>query len=302
MAVSSPKEDSVAAGVGGNEFDDAGPDYNSGAVYVFERDGFGTWVEDAYVKASSPALNDYFGWSVALSGDGATMVVGAPGKDVGQILDAGAAYVFAHDGQVWSQQAYVQASTIKPIIDFGWSAALSDDGDTMAIGACFESSDATGIDGDENDQSAPDAGAVYMFVRDGQNAWSQQAFVKASNSDDGDDFGRSVALSGDGNTLAVSASWEDSSADGVGANQADETVLDAGAAYVFVRDQGVWSQSSYVKAPNSDDVDYFSWDIALSSDGSILAVGAAEEDSAATDLGGDQANESADNSGAIYLY
>jgi hypothetical protein len=80
----------------------------------------------------------------------------------------------------------------------------------------FEDSSATGIDGNQADDSAWEAGAVYVFVRDGQT-WKQEAYVKASNADELDYFGQQVALSGGGTTLAVGAREEDSSATDVGA-------------------------------------------------------------------------------------
>src|SRR5690606_19867542 len=100
----------------------------------------------------------------------------------------------------WSQQAYIKASNTDAGDWFGFGVALSGDGNTLAVSANSEDSNATGIDGDQADNSAPDAGAVYVFVRDGQAQWSQQAYIKASNAEADDGFGYSVALSRDGNT------------------------------------------------------------------------------------------------------
>src|SRR5699024_5968785 len=102
---------------------------------------------------------------------------------------------------------------------FGASVALSRDGNTLAVGAYGEDSKATGIDGDQGDDSASSAGAVYVFVRDEGGTWTQEAYIKASNPDAHDRFGTSVALSRDGNTLAVGAKGEASSATGIGGNQ-----------------------------------------------------------------------------------
>ena len=90
--------------------------------------------------------------------------------------------------------AYVSRSAI----------ALSGDGSTLAVASNFEDSGATGINGNEEDESASGAGAVYVFVRNG-TTWSQQAYIKASNAAEGDRFGYSLALSDDGSTLAVGA-------------------------------------------------------------------------------------------------
>jgi len=101
--------------------------------------------------------------------------------------------------------------------EFGVSVALS--GDTLAVGVPFEDSAAIGIDGDQSDNSAADAGAVYVFTRDAAGVWSQQDYVKASNTDAGDEFGLGVALSGD--TLAVGAYLEDSAATGIDGAQSN---------------------------------------------------------------------------------
>jgi hypothetical protein len=117
---------------------------------------------------------------------------------------------------------------------FGVRIAISGDGNTVAVGAQNQDSAATGINGKEDDTSAPQAGAVYYFTRSG-TTWAQQAFVKSSNTGAGDEFGSSIALSRDGRTMLVGARGEDSGAKGVNGNQADKSIRDAGAAYLFVR-------------------------------------------------------------------
>ena len=182
---------------------------------------------------------------------------------------------------------------------FGYSVALSADGSALAVGAYLESSNASGINGNQADNSASSAGAVYVFTRNGV-AWSQQAYVKASNTEAGDGFGISVALSADGNALAVGAYTESSNATGINGNQADNSASQAGAAYVFTRSGSIWSQQDYVKASNTGAFDHFGISVALSADGSALAVGAHDEDS--NGIGGNQADNSALNAGAVYIY
>jgi cysteine-rich repeat protein len=282
-----------------------------GAAYVFIRNG-DVWSQQTLVKASNPDEDDLFGWDVALSGDGNTLAVGAPGEDstatgVGGNQDdnsmeaAGAVYVFARNDGVWSQQAYVKASNTDSGDFFGTSVALSGDGNTLAVSAEGEDSNATGIDGNQADDSAFAAGAVYVFARDGVD-WSQQVYVKASNTEFWDRFGNSVALSGNGDTLAVGAYVEGSNATGVNGDQDDNSANIAGAVYVFVRNGGVWSQQAYIKASNTDAQDEFGWSVALSGDGNILAVGADKESSNATGIDGDQADDSASASGAAYVF
>src|SRR6266705_2453345 len=106
-------------------------------------------------------------------------------------------------------QAYVKASNTGAADEFGFAVALSSDGNTLVVGAPGEASA-----GAETDNSAPSAGAVYVYTRSGA-AWSQQAYIKASNPGAGDQFGTSVALSSNGNTLAVGAPGEDSSVTGI---------------------------------------------------------------------------------------
>ncbi len=280
---------------------------SSGAAYMFVRND-GVWSQQAYVKGSNTEAYDRFGSSMALSDDGDTLAVGAYEEDSSAVgnqadnsaSDAGAVYVLVRSGGAWSQQAYLKASNVDPADHFGWSMALSEDGDTLAVGARNESSSATGIDGDTDD-SAPGSGAVYLFVRN-DGAWSQQAYIKASNTHTNDHFGYSVALSDDGNTLAVSSLLEDSSATGIGGDQADDSSVSAGAVYVFVRNDGVWSQHAYVKASNTESEDNFGCGVALSGDSNTLAVGAYGEAGSALGIGGNQTGNSSYEAGAVYLY
>jgi hypothetical protein len=136
--------------------------------------------------------------------------------------------VFVRNGVTWMQQAYLKASNTGAGDGFGDSVALH--GDTLAVGAPGEASAATGINGNQADNSASSAGAVYVFVRNGAT-WMQQAYLKASNTRAGSLVGLSVALYGD--TLAVGANGESSAATEVNGNQQDNTADSAGAVYVF---------------------------------------------------------------------
>jgi len=292
------EEDSNATGVNGNQADNSAP--NSGAAYVFVRSGL-TWTQQAYLKASNTGAFDYFGFSVAVSGD--TVVVGAYGESSsatgvnGNQVDnsaanSGAAYVFVRNGGTWTQQAYLKASNTEAGDSFG-SVAVS--GDTVVVGGGDDSS-ATGVNGNQADNSAPGSGAAYVFVRSGVT-WTQQAYLKASNTEAGDSFG-SVAVSGD--TVVVGASREYSSATGVNGNQADNSAPDSGAAYVFVRSGGTWTQQAYLKASNAGRNDYFGASVGVSGD--TVVVGASGERSSATGVNGNQADNSAINSGAVYVF
>jgi hypothetical protein len=136
--------------------------------------------------------------------------------------------VFVRDGTNWTQQAYLKASNTEATDQFGWSLAVS--GDTVVAGADYESSNATGVNGNQTNNNALYSGAAYVFMRSGTN-WSQQAYLKASNTESNETFGWSVAVSG--NTVVVGAVNENSNATGVNGGQTNNNAQSAGAAYVF---------------------------------------------------------------------
>jgi hypothetical protein len=140
--------------------------------------------------------------------------------------------VFVRQGTQWAQQAFIKASNPGKEDWFGSRLQLSGDGNTLAISAQLEDSAAQGINGKQDDDSAQEAGAVYLFSRAGTQ-WTQRFYVKASNNEAFDEFGSSVALSRDGRTMAVGARGEDSNAKGVNGSQADNSMKEAGAVYVF---------------------------------------------------------------------
>jgi hypothetical protein len=310
LAVGATGEDSNARVIGEDEDDNSAPD--AGAVYVFSRLGT-TWTQQAYVKASNTDAGDQFGWSVSLSSDGNTLAVGARSEDskargiIGAEGDdnskygAGAVYVFIRSGTTWTQQAYVKASKTDANDYFGYKVSLSSDGNTLAVSAIFEGSNAMGIDGGKDNNSTSYAGAVYVFIRS-DTTWTQQAYVKASNTNQNDHFGCSVSLSSDGNTLAVGAKYEGSNATGIGGKEDNNSALRAGAVYVFSRSDTTWTQQAYVKASNTGAYDWFGTSVSLSSDGNTLAVGAYQESSNAKGIGGDEDDNSKARAGAVYLY
>jgi len=195
------------------------------------------------------------------------------------------------------QQAYLKASNTDEGDRFAWDGAVAVDGDTVVIGAHYEGSDSTGINGDEANNDADRSGAVYVFVRSG-GSWSQQAYLKASNTNALDQFGRSVAI--DGDTIVVGAKFESSNATGVNGDQDNNIASASGAAYVFVRSGGSWSQQAYLKASNTGFVDQFGISVAI--DGDTVAIGAPSEDSNAKGVNGDQSNNLASDSGAVYVF
>ncbi|MFN0300247.1 MAG: beta strand repeat-containing protein [Burkholderiales bacterium] len=295
LAVGAPSEDGSAASTTALP-NDLAP--NAGAAYVFTRSGT-AWTQQAYVKALNAGSDDAFGVSVALSSDGNTLAVGAIGEDT-SAANAGAVYVFTRSGApaTWTQQALVKPTNAGIDDAFGTSVALSSDGATLAVGAISEDGSTTSTSVTPNNDTA-NAGAVYVFTRSGTPAtWTQQAYMKASNARVDDAFGTSVALSGNGNTLAVGAIGEDSSTFGIG-GALTGTASNAGAVYVFTRTGTTWTEKSTVKASNTGSDDGFGLAVALSSDGNTLAVGAIGEDGNGA---GGPTNNSAGAAGAVYLY
>lgn len=300
LAVGAPLESSDAVGIDG---DQANNDLaGSGAVYVFTRDT-GVWSQQGYLKASETGVSDGFGDALDLHGD--TLVVGAAGEDSdatgidgdatnNNASNSGAVYVFGRNAGTWSQDAYVKASNTGISDGFGSAVAIHED--TIVVSAVGEDSNATGVNNDEANNDANSSGAAFVFVR-AADAWTQQAYLKASNSGAADGFGDSVAISGD--TIAIGATGEDSSATGV--NGADDNLsIDSGAAYVFSRTADTWAQTAFIKASNNAGSELFAFDLDV--DANVIAVGAFFEDSQATGINGDETDDSATDSGAAYVF
>jgi len=224
---------------------------DAGAVYIFTRSGT-TWTQQAKLVASDAQATDWFGSSVAIDGD--TVVVGAHAEDTGG-SSAGSAYIFTRSGTTWTQQAKIQAGTPQAPALFGYSVAI--DGDTVVVGAYME-------------DVLVDQGATYIFTRSG-TTWTQQARLVASDAQTSDNFGYSVAISG--NTVVVGARYEDPGA-----------ISDAGAAYIFTRSGTTWTQQAKLVASDAQASDNFGWSVAI--DGDTVVVGAYLEDpSAISDAG-----------------
>jgi hypothetical protein len=222
---------------------------NRGTAYVFVRSG-GVWSEQQMLAASDAAAVFRFGESVAISGE--TVVVGAVGAAGAAGDNQGAAYVFVRSGGVWTQQQKLEASDAAASDVFGDSVAIS--GETIVVGA-------PGDDGAAGDNQ----GSAYVFVRSG-GVWTQQQKLEASDAAASDEFGWSVAISGE--TVVFGAPFDDGAA---GDNQ--------GSAYVFVRSGGVWSEQQKLLASDAAVADRFGDSVAIS--GETVVVGAPFDDGAA---------------------
>ena len=194
--------------IAGAPYHDTSGITNSGAAYIFTRSG-STWSQQQKIVASDPEMDDNFGISVSISGDGNTAIVGARYEDTNG-SNAGAAYIYTRSGSTWSQQQKIQSDDIEAGDEFGISTALSGDGDTVIVGAKFE------------DTTADKAGSAYIFTRSG-STWSQIKKLHASDAEASDQFGEFVSISNDARTVIV------------GADREDTGFSNAGAAYIFVQ-------------------------------------------------------------------
>ncbi|MDD2176684.1 hypothetical protein OIN59_04510 [Acidovorax sp. D2M1] len=253
--------------------------------------------------------------AIALSADGATMVVGSPSEgSSGGLAGAGAVYVFSRStvGGTWSQQARIESTSAAAKMAFGASLALSADGNTLAVGAPEERSNARGINGDASNRDAYGAGAVYLLTRSG-GTWSQQAYIKARNTPEKVEtcsrldisgtyvfpctpqhFGFGVALSADGNLLAVGAPEEGANfapgaAPSVGTIfTGSETIFGGGvgAVHTFARNNGAWAEQAYLPGSSADpSMTRFGAVVALSNDGTLLAANTDKDVSVLTHSG-----------------
>ncbi len=254
-----------------------------------------------YFKASNPTTSAQFGYSVSVSGDGNTMAVGAPLAD-GMSTGSGVVYIFTQDSNslTWSQQSLPINGSNDTGDQFGFSVALSDDGNTLVVGAHFEDSNATSVcySNCGTDNSALSAGAAYIFTRS-SGVWIQSAYLKGSNNEAGDRFGSAVTISGDGLRIAVAAPLEDSNASGVSGTiptlPDNDSASSSGAVHIFIKSlmDGSWSQEAYVKAfsPGGMPSDDFGSGLSLDKTGTILVVGGSSVDVAPFT-----------NNGAAYTY
>mgnify|MGYP003635540067 FL=1 len=241
-----------------------------GAAYIFTYDG-SNWDAGTKILASDKQGSDYFGNSVAMSGDGTKVIVGAYREDTGGI-DNGAAYIFAYSVSYggWQQQQKIQASsgnTGSADNQFGYSVAMNSDGTKVIVGAHYEDSDA----GASVNTNAGNSGAAFIYTYDGSN-WGSEVRLKASDAQGSDQFGYSVSMNSDGTKVIVGAYDEDEGASG------------AGAAYIFALSSGSWSQEVKILASDAQADDRFSHSVAMSGAGDVL-VGAFGEDTGGTDAG-----------------
>ena len=258
----------------------------SGSVFIYTRSG-GTWSQQAKLTASDGAADDQFGYSVSISGDGNTVIVGSPGDDDGDI-GTGSAYIFIRNGSSWSQQAKLKANDAVMMDSFGHSVAISGDGNTVFVGAPFS----------EYDISNAQSGGGYIFIRSGFT-WSLQYNFNMSGSEA--KYGRFVSLSHDGSVAAIGNDAENFqdfaiftrsgttwtkidlpfyggavavSGDGgtiIGGVSSESSGV--GAVYIHTRSGSIWTQHTKILG-DSNSASEFGSSVSLSYDGKTAVIGA----------------------------
>jgi hypothetical protein len=251
-------------------------------VYVFTRSG-GAWTKQARLQASNGEAADFFGQDVSLADD--TLAVSAFYEDSAQqgitttaatdngASTSGAAYVFTRAAGSWTQRAYIKASQSAANDEFGNSLAISRDPTgglyTLVVGAAVDGVGATSY-----------AGSISIFRGSGAS-WTEELFRSSPAPESYAAFGQSVDI--DGNSVVVGAPREGPT----------------GCFYVFSRNTVGWARSGPFTAPAGGEYDYFAGSVAIS--GSMIAIGASEEDSSGTGVTASP-DELAENAGALYLY
>jgi FG-GAP repeat len=222
----------VVGGVGDNA--------NTGAAWVYIRSD-GVWNQQAKLVGSGAVGGSFQGFSVSLSSDGNTAIVGG----ISDNGSSGAAWVYTRSGSVWSQQGPKLVGTgavgPRPAIQ-GFSVSLSDNGNTAIVGGPYDNSS---------------AGAAWVYTRS-DGVWSQQAKLVGTGALSLAEQGHAVSLSGDGNTAIVGGFADNSS---------------VGAAWVYTRSDGVWSQQAKLVGAGASTPAAQGISVSLSGDGNTAIVG-----------------------------
>ncbi len=312
-------------------------DSYKGSAYVFVRTG-SSWNQQTKLIGADSADSDRFGYSVSLSADGGTALIGAISACKNSIC-SGSAYVFLRTGSIWNQQAKLNASDGAANDCFGSSVLIARD--TAIIGAVYNNnsqgsayvftrtgaawnqqakliaedgaaydffSQSVSLSSDGgialigahgDDDGGSATGSAYVFGRTG-STWSQQAKLIASDAEAADQFGVAVSLSANGGTALVGAYWD------------DDGGTCSGSAYVFVQTDSSWNQQTKLTASDAAASDLFGVAVSLSADGDTAMIGAYEDDYyslidsgsayvfGSTDQDGDGIADTSDNCMTVY--
>jgi len=250
------------------DYAEAGSDSlgQAGAVYVFSRSGE-SWIQSAKLVAEYRSEGDEFGSQVAISGS--YIVVGVPLEDMDEDsldyeMNAGAAYVFNYEVTHWSQSKKLLASDRNAYDQFGCSVDI--DGSTIVVGAWMEDHDVDGLNTKEK------AGSAYIFNLNG-SVWTETQKIVDSDRWVGEYFGYDVAI--DDEYIIIGATQENLD------TSAANFISDAGGAFIFRNNGGVWQESEKITAYVRSEDDHFGNSVDISAD--VVIVGASGEDHDADD-------------------
>jgi hypothetical protein len=239
-----------------------GWDYYQGKVYLYKWDNSAGWMEIKTFVASDGVFDEYFGGSSAISGDGTSVLIGAHYADIGSSAQSGSAYLYQWNGAEWLETKMIASDTAAGDC-FGKDVDISDDGLTLVIGAPYKNSS---------------KGQAYIYRWNG-SGWTEY-ILTASDGVGNDRFGYSVAVNANGST-AVAGAYNDT----VGANSFQ------GSAYVYKWIGSAYSEANHLTASDGAANDSFAISLDISVDGSVIAVGAPNDDNGTTN-----------NQGKVYLY
>lgn len=234
----------------GAYFDNRNGEFDVGSAYAFSRQSDGSYVEEEKLIVSNGDEGDNFGNSVSITPDGQRALIGARGD--------GSAYVFDRQSDgTWTQQDNFEDVDGDLFNDFGRAVSISSDGQRALVGADGD------VDGGFSNQ-----GSAYVFDRQSDGTWTQQAEFIAADGGNDDHLGISVALSGDGQRALLGANQDD-----VNGNERQ------GSAYVIARQpDGAWVQQVKLTASDGEETDRFGGAVAISADGQRGLVGAHKDD------------------------
>ena len=243
--------DGLTIVVGAPYDNDKGPD--AGSAYVFTKQTDGSYLQTQKLLAADGAVQDYFGCSVAISADGTTVAVGA---FTGGGEGTGTVYVFTKQAKGSYLQTQKLLAADRTLGDyFGFSVATSEDGSTIVVGAHCD------------DDKDIDSGSAYVFTKQADGSYLETQKLLATDGAAGDNFGVSIALSGDSLTIVV------------GAFSGGDEGNSSGSAYIFIKQtNGSYAETQKLVAIDGATYDYFGFSVAVSEDGSIVVVGAPYDD------------------------
>lgn len=252
---------------------------SAGSVYVYKNIS-GTWTEIQKLVPSDRATDDYFGYSVSISGD--YIVAGAYLEDEnaggGSTMDnSGSAYIFYNNAGTWEQTQKIVASDRYDNDFFGYAVAI--DGDYLIVGAYNEDENVGGT------ETLNASGSAYLFLNNA-GTWDQIQKIVASDREELDNFGWAVDIQG--SYAIVGAYSEDE--DEAGSNYLDE----AGSAYIYKNNAGVWAETNKIVASDREEGDRFGYSVAIFGDYAVVGAYLEDED--------ENGLNSHDNTGSAYIY